>query len=666
MSDRLDLDDQIYEVFVDPNTGAQAVTQTTRPSQRGDPGSLQFADWQVDSPAFFSVEDTSLGRGFLGNDWGESTDARWKGINTIGPQINIVTLSGHDGVTATNAIGQAEVVKSGDTTYAYIIRGRPATKVDLSDMSLGDTDETLTSAATTVISTKAANGTIELSIGQGSTNNFRTVTAANIGASGGNDTFASSNQPVEIFAHATDRIVGMRVVSDVLTIEGLILSGSVTMAAPVLSTVAELFNRDITPTGFAMDGINWVLGTSDGPYMLDAKIAEFFPILPELDNDSAHSIGLTNWGPIGTVIQTRYSTRMQRFGAGEPFGADVFEGNRSPIQGEPRRGSGGQHWFYEPIYNPNDDYSYLVAWRPRQSDDLHPYPMSAYPIARLAAGIESDYLKYVGTVNGVRSMPTIMGGHDDDLLWFHEGRSRRSVDDGSYTYEQTETPRQYFTELRREQGVIKDLEAIECLSLDATVTETITFGFSIDGGIYNDLAGALVRNGSDWEDVTDDWEDVTEVWEDIGQSLNGAITSPGWNRILFVDDSNAPHSWASGRAIKPRATYTTGGPSAAPKLSGPLRLYYRTRPLMVRVFQYTLILKDDQRGSNEERQDKLFANLAGKPVKVAEDTDIDQNYYVRVDSVRVRDAMEGVRADGSERRVVKVAEVTATEWSTQV
>lgn len=663
---RVIIDDVRYEVWKDPRSGALVWEQSQRPSQRGDPGELLFADWQVDSPAFFSVEDISLGRGFLGCDWGESTDARWKGVNTIGPQINIVDLSANDAVSAANAIGQAEIVKSGDATYAYIIRGRPLTKVDLSDMSLGDTGETLTAAGTSIISTKTAGGVLELSVGQGSTSQYRTVTAANVGAAGGNDTFSNGGQAVEIFARATDRIVAMRIASNVLTVEGIILSGSVTMASPVYSTVAELFNLDITPTGFAMDGDNWVLGTTDGPYMLDAKLAEFFPLLPELSTDSLHSIGLTNWGPVGTVIQTRYSTRMQRFAVGEPFGADVFEANTSPIQGEPKRGDGSEHWFYEPIYNPSDDRSYIIAWRPRQPDDLHPHPMSAYPIARLAAGIESDYVKHIGTADGVRTLSTVMGGHDDNIFWFSEGRFRRSLDDSLYTFEQTETPRQYFTELRREQGVIKDLEAVECLALDATAGETITFGFSVDGSIYEELNGSTIRNGQHWEDITDNWEDITIDWEDIGQSLNGAITTPGWNRILFVDNNSVPHEWASGRAIKPRVTYTTGGAQVAPKLANPLRVYYRTRPLMVRTYQYTIILKDGPTKTNEELQDSLFADWRDGPVQVREDPDRDQSYYVRVDSVNVKDVQEHARGAESERGTVKVAQVTATEWSTVI
>mgnify|MGYP003678935122 CR=1 FL=1 len=80
------------------------------------------------------------------------------------------------------------------------------------------------------------------------------------------------------------------------------------MQSPNWNTIATLVGVDpLKFTGFALDGSLWVIGTSNGPYMLDRAQAEFFPLIPEIDNDEVNSVGMTTWYPreMGVIIPLR-------------------------------------------------------------------------------------------------------------------------------------------------------------------------------------------------------------------------------------------------------------------------------------------------------------------------------------------------------------------------
>ena len=54
-------------------------TVTSRPSQASD-GMPKYADWRIDGPQLYTIEDTAQGEGYLGVDYGDNVDTRWWGI----------------------------------------------------------------------------------------------------------------------------------------------------------------------------------------------------------------------------------------------------------------------------------------------------------------------------------------------------------------------------------------------------------------------------------------------------------------------------------------------------------------------------------------------------------------------------------------------------------
>ena len=84
---------------------------------------------------------------------------------------------------------------------------------------------------------------------------------------------------------------------------------------------------------------------------------------------------------------------------------------------------------------------------------------------------------------------------------------------------------------------------------------------------------------------------------------------------------------------------------------------------MVNVHQWMIELDDAISGTNEELADQLKTEFGSGPVSVTEEPHQNATFYVRVDGVKVEDAE--VRAPGrdSERQRVRLATVTATEWS---
>ena len=76
------------------------------------------------------------------------------------------------------------------------------------------------------------------------------------------------------------------------------MTSSVTMAAPSWVTVASEFvaEQGLQFNGFGTDGSLWVIGTSNGPYMLDSGTGKFFPLIPEIDTDDVNCV------PASTVV----------------------------------------------------------------------------------------------------------------------------------------------------------------------------------------------------------------------------------------------------------------------------------------------------------------------------------------------------------------------------
>lgn len=622
------LDGLHYTVAVRED-GSPRIVRSSRPSQPADAGGLTFAEWRTDGHDFNSFEDISSGAsaGYLGRDWGENTDGRNLGVDTLGPLVNVVDLSTYDnplqggllgggaqsaslilggGATAgsgglgpseivADSNGFASIVTSSDT-YGYVNRGTRPAKVALSDMTLKESGLTLTNPGTSIIATSPALQTVrnEVSIAQG-TSPYVVLQQGNVGIPPATDTWLtnSANEDATVFGQAPDRVVLLHENN----VKGNIQTGSVTMAAPNWLTVTDEMPYGVLPTGFAMDGNLWVIGTSDGPYMLDSLTRKFFPIMSELDNDDANCVNTGEWFAVGVIIPLAYSLRYQKYGSGASFGPETFPINTSPVQGTPTAVAGSPRELFTVEQNPDTGDAYLIAWYPREAGDRHSGILSPYTIAKFDS-TDSDYLAWVGTVNGLRVNPTLMGGYGSDSFYITTGRTSRWIDDSNYRYTPTGTT--YLTEMRRLRNVIADIEFVE-FEAGGTLspTQTITVALSMDGGAYT--------------------------------AIGASQTTTGFKRLLAASGGIPTDTFHGIHKIKPSITYVTDDSSEAPQVVGPLRVYYRTRPTEIVVQQITFVLGDQGSTTAKGQEDSLRGLIYDGPVEY-QDTYSD-TYYVRVTSV---------------------------------
>ena len=632
--------------------GALVLRTGERASQQGDPGGFGVAEWRVDGPDLASFEDIEIGdsSAYLGREYGDGTDGRNYGIDVLGPLINTVTLSTYDPSyvpshpsestfkpsvnlhlsggpsTVTNAIGMDIINGPGGVPYGYVIRGTTPAKVDLATMTLKRSGEFLSAAATSVLTTSTANDVRELSVGM-KTYPYRVLTA--IGAPPLEDTWATNDLSTvaTILAKAPDRIVAL---SDAdRTASGNVLTGSITMVSPSWETIATEFveGQGLTFQGFALDGETWLIGTSNGPYALDQHTGDFYPLIDEIDNDDSNCAGMTTWFPLGVMIPLQHALRVLRRGSGESIGPEIFRTNTSPVQGHPHSFAGSERWGYTVYHNEVTGNSYLLAGRPRQSGDPHGNPVSWFTLAKFT-GTDSTFLRYVGTLNGTRTNPTLTGSYGSNMFWITEPLSIRVTDDTGYRYAASGTT--HLTELRRQQGVLKDIEAVELeVGGTADVGKTVTVSIVPDGK----TAVAL-----------------------------SPITSTGFHRILATQNGVPMESLHGARRIKPQIAYATDASTVSPTVVGTLRLFYRTRPLTVRVFDMTLIVGDSNSATAEELVDALH-DLVHSPGPVRlQDLDRD-TVYVRIEAVEptpIADLGGGV----SSRGTVRAVKVRAVEWQT--
>lgn len=609
--------------------GAKQWSVTARPSQLGDPSIPQEMDWYVDTCHLNSFEDTSNGgQGFLGVDYTVNVDTRWKGVATLGPLINTIDCSAVGGTTA-NSNCQDESGGMNASVYAYIGRGTIPAKVKLSDMSV-TAGPTMPEAVTSILYSKTQSGTEGISFGMAGSA-YRTITTVATPASA--DTVSTTNTEIcRILGTAPDRIVGLESGG---VIKGNILSGSTTMASPNWVTVATVQAQGITFTGFAMDANFWIVGTDRGPYMLDASIAKFFPLIAEADSDASNNCRqMQPWTYLGVIIPLADGTRYMHFGEGKSIGPERFLMNTSPVQGRTTGVAGRTKWLYTIIYNPSTTDSYLTAWRPRQPGDPHANDLSPYVIAKFASKA-SNYLKNIGTLGG-RTSPTLMGGYGTDAFWMTIGTTTREIDDSNYRYASSGTL--YLTESRRQPALIKDVRSIEFETSHCTANQTITVSINIDGTTTT-LSGTL--------------------------GYNGAVTSNGFHRLLMVNDSSAWLSAMSGRRIKPQIAFATNTSSDAPRIEGILKVSYQARPVLAKDYAFSLVLDEkNPKKTAEELKNQLLTEWGAGPVTMQEDDD-GRSYTVRVTDVAVTQAKDtGTSPDRPAVGKVWIAQVKATKFPT--
>ena len=641
MADQIKLNGKVYQLAHDSLVprGARRWSWTKRPSQPGDPSISQYADWRLDGSQLHSYEDISGGEGYLGLEYTDSTDGRWADIHCLGPEIkHDYDLTTYDSTnTIANANGCA-IVKPSTITYIYVIRGEVPAKLRASTMALINGGVVLSEAATDVIATVSANGNVQVSFGFDGNTTYHVITT--VGAT--TDTASANNESAKrrVFAHGNDRIWGGGGYGHTRTIAGNILSGSVDMDASAWADFSTVNSSSslatggtaATITGIEMDGNAIIIGTSAGPVLLDDKSGSLFPMIPELaaSPDLANCVHMRKWSFLGVIIPLRTGTRWHRGETGRSFGLRTFKRNTSPVQGYTTAVAVDEHRIWTAEYNEIDDLTYIVQWEPpAEGDGYSDRDLIPQVIAKLAPGVECHFLEYIGTLDGERTNPLLIGGYDTSIFSTIIGRTAREIDDANYRFATSGTT--YLTELRRHPHMIKDLEAVEFEAASTSATETITVGFQIDGATAQTLAGHST--------------------DDNGDIINGPVVTDGARRLVFLDDSGKPLTWANGRRIKPQIALASGANTTTPQLQGIFRLYYRLRPVLTDALSFSIVINDAQHMSARTLQDQLSDEWGSGPVELR---DLDgKTFYVRVESVSVTE---------TDKQGNRVASVGAVAW----
>jgi len=501
------------------------------------------AEWQCHGPALLSREDIGTGIGFLGCNYTDSVDTRWAPQTMLGPLKNQIDCSAAGGTTL-EANGACLSHGMNATIFLYVIRGTKWAKIKVSDMSLvsDGTESALAEAARSILYTKNAGGTEEISIGMDNTA-YRVITAVGAGAT---DTDAANDESaicrilgVGDSGEVVPRVFGLGRTGGAGTAQVRVsenwLSSAVTMKSPSWLTAADIGSSELTFTGFALDLDYPVIGTSQGPYYVDSKFNNFRALMPEIGQNinNCHEMRQISW--LGLVVPLALGARRQYGLQSEGgIGPERYLANTSPVQGRLTGIAGSQLWGYFNVYNPTTDDTYLCAVQPRQIDDWHTQILSYYPILTLT-NTSSNFLLDIDTASGARVNPTLVGGEDSDVFYITRGGIPREPDDSNYRFN-TAGGTWYGTEMRRFPWDDKEVEYVEFESADCSTTETLTVSLSVDGA----AAVALPP-----------------------------VSTDGYQRI------KVPEGQFRGTRIAPQVAFATGASTTSPKIDGNLRLVYR-------------------------------------------------------------------------------------------
>ena len=614
-------------------TGGRQFTVRSRPWQKGDPADKETALWHSDGPQLHSYEDVSEGQtaGRLGVAYTDGCDSRWTETLVLGPLINTITLTGSDTpfpVTFLDVNSQLDVntgldasPNPGDVTaiaftqggtvgeyYLYFVRDGYVTKVNAATLAVVETKSFLDSAVD-AIATQTPAGTREVSVSLRSS----AYQVANPIASGSGDTWAanSGGEVSTVFGLSNDgRAVSQAVSGGQINVRGNLLTTTVSMLAPAWATVTSIIGQQLSPKGFVTEGYRWFMSTTKGPFPFDPQLAQPYALIPEMDNNSETGIA-GFWSFLGAIFGSRYGVRWQKGGSGRSFGVETFEDNRTPVQGYPTALDSSTRWHYQMVYNPTTSTTYLVAWQYDRHEWRAGAMVSPYVIGKLAGNATSKAMKWVGTANQVRTTQILTFGLGTNAGYIIVGETPQEIDDSNYRYAASGTA--YMTELRRFPHLLKDLEAIEFETAGCAAGRTITVGAVVSG---------------------DASQPTTISLSGTTAGVNDAITTNGYQRRLFVDDSGVPLTTASGRRFYPTFAFATNLSTTSPQIIGPIRAYFTLRPILIDEITVYLQLQDDQESLAYDKAMALKALQNSGPVIMADDWFGDSG-YVRVASVEL-------------------------------
>lgn len=613
-------------------TGGRQFAIEQQAWQPGDPAEPSVAVWKSDGPGLFSYEETDEAHptGYLGIEYG--CDSRWSDTLTLPPLLSTITLTGFDtphpetlldvsalldqntGLDGSPTAGNVTAIAmspdaTGATQYLYFARGNYVTKVNAATLAVVSTTAFL-DTVTDLIATQTPSNVREVSAAlQASAYQVATPIAT-----GAVDTWAanSSGEIARVFGKDPQRIVEGQLSSGVTNWRGNILAGAATMLAPVWNTVASIVGGpQLIPTGFTTDGYRWICATSSGPYVLDPQLGSLYALLPTTDNNPENGRNVSFWEFLGAIIPGRYGIRWQKANQGRSFGVESFEGNRSPVTGYPTAQDGSTRWHYEVVQNTSTSTAWLVAFHPDNRETRPNRVMSPFVIGKIPSSAVSRAMKWVGTANQQRTTPVVVMGNGTNALSMLVGETPQEIDDTNYKYALTDTA--YFTELRRFQHSLKDVEAISFEVANATVNRTIAVAMKFSGDIGQPTTVSLAGTTA---------------------GVNDTISTNGYQRRLFVTNAGVPLTTATGRRLQPQLTFLTNDSSQSPQIIGDITVHYTLRPITVDQVTVYLHLENFAGRTAYDQAQELMALQDAAPTLVDDDYWGD-TYYVRVVDARI-------------------------------
>ena len=457
-------------------------------------------NWKTTGPGLFSY--APYDRGYLGIDYTTGCDGRWAesiGL-TLAPLITNVSLD-QTGDTPANANCLA-LSGTMHATEKYILWGR-GTKMsiqDASDMALtSDGTETAIAAPTSMLYTKNAAGTEEISVGQAAAT-YRVVSSFGTGIA---TTHTACNEAI------TNRIMAHGAVENVVAgLGGQVvrqneLAGSVGMDASAWATRATLTGQELTMTGYAvLSGGAEIIGTSQGPFYFDNRFQNFRQMFLSLPQDSNNCVNMGESQFLDVICPLPNSTRwISDAGLSNGvIGPEAFMFNSSPLTGRWSAWcESGSVWGYCVIHNAVTAVPYLAAWRTTRAED--PFGGGArihyFPLAQLDD--VSAVMQAIGTFGG-RTLPTVVLGRGSDMSWFPEGRRDNFPDDTSYTYAASGTA--FLTGAKMPPGFWGHVDWVRVKVAGLTTSETVTVAIRpTAGAAYTTIGAAMKDNGTGGQHV---------------------------------------------------------------------------------------------------------------------------------------------------------------------
>lgn len=466
---------------------------------------MSEATWKLCSPALNGYQSNPGAP--LTVSYSLAVDCRWNDL-VLGPLLTDISCATATDGTLTNVRAGAftEGISHG-TGAEKLVLGRGtkpaiidlATRANVADGSFAG----FSSAVTDMIYTKAADATEEVAFALDA-NIYQVGTVfPNTGSF-----TASANDESNIFrvfgkGASTSTSIGVAygMGKGAGSVENLIrsniLTGTVHMDASAWATRATVSGEPITFTGMVAVGDQFIVCTSNGPYLLNDIYQRFEPLMPELDNNANNGKNAFSWSALGAFVPSTTGLRLFRsIYDSESVGPEVYLSNSSPIKGRMTAGWATARWAYVVFYDAINDDSWICAARPSEQGDWTTNPVAYFPIARLH-NLDCEFGAFAGQ-KGSQTQPTHYVGQDSNAGWFTDGVTDQRPDDTNVTYASTGTV--YGTELRLSSSV--KLKSLGFMSGSCTTANflTPTIGYMDSNGVQQTVALAPVTTNG-WQQL---------------------------------------------------------------------------------------------------------------------------------------------------------------------